>query len=204
MRGGRWTPPALTVCIVCIVVGFAVGVCCSLIYLGRGAAKWDDKLDWGAVSNFCGAALNSIVVIVAAWAISTYIHQKHSGADTERLLIADFARRALASADKAHENFCRCYSSKNYSDEDRVTFIGLFTALGQDIQLIQDTLSMAGLDTKAVELAQNFRSQYKDLVTDHSSGQPLTADDTRAEVIKYTEVRNHLVRVILDANRTLQ
>jgi len=178
------------------------GFLLALFYLGHWQAHWDDRIDWGAILNLAGGLINASAILIAAWVITDRLQRRQTGRDFERALLADFTKQALRSTDQVHDRLLNCRRQNTYTEEDRQAFILLLTSLGQDIQLIQDTLASVERSASVAETAQTCRSQYKDLLTDRAPGVVFSHEDERSAILKYREMRKTLVQVIVDVNRS--
>jgi hypothetical protein len=181
------------------LIAFVTGLSVGISY--RGQIQWNNQLGWQPIATLLGAVLNCVTVGIVAWAITTRLQERQSDKAFERGLLTDFVRVALASAARIHEFVLDFRKRSVFTEEDRQALVVLFMALGQDIQLIHDTLEALTIRAPSVESAQECRGQYKDLLTDQTPGEPLGQDRERAAYVKYREMRNHLVQIILESGR---
>src|SRR5207249_4946978 len=111
-------------------------------YGGHSGAEWNYELGWAPIATLVAAVLNCSTVGIVAWAITTKFQRRLAYKSFERELLREFVRSALVSASRIHDEVLACRKRDTFGDDERQSFVLLFTALGQDLQLIQDTLAM--------------------------------------------------------------
>ncbi|MGA8027599.1 MAG: hypothetical protein WB992_10660 [Bryobacteraceae bacterium] len=187
-----------------ILVSFVCGFTAGLFYLGHWHVHWDNRIDWSAISNLAGAAVNAVVVLLLGLFITTRLQQQTFDRRFEKELLITFTKTALTIAEQINTYFVSCTTRESFTAPERDKFVSLFGALGQEIQLTKDAIERAdfGRSSTTVNQAQICRGEYKDLLTDHSVGKPFTNEDVRAAQAKYREIRNSLIQVIFEINRT--
>jgi hypothetical protein len=183
------------------IVVFTAGLSVGLWYGGHAGLRWNYDLGWQPIATLAAAVLNCITIIAVAWAITTRLQQHQSDKAFDRELIMGFVRSALVSSTRIHEYLASCRQENVFTEKERQGFVVLFTALGQDLQLIQDTLEVMEIKASAIEAAQRCRSEYKDLLTDRAPGSVFGLEDERSEVIKHREIRRHLIELVVQVNR---
>ncbi len=184
------------------IVIFVAGLSVGLFYGGHSGIRWNNELGWPPIATLVASVLNCLTVAAVAWAITTRLQQRQSNKAFERELLAGFVRSALSSAASIHEHLLHCRQQKEFGEQVRQTFIALFTGLGQEIQLIQDTLGSMGRNTPEVEPAQRCRNAYKDVLTDRDPGVPFGTEEERSAILKYSELRKILVMLMIEVNRS--
>jgi hypothetical protein len=155
-------------CIVAALVVFVSGLSVGVGYGGRSGIRWNNDLGWQPIATLTGAILSCLTVVAVAWAITNRLQQRQSNKAFERELLAGFVRSALGSATRINEQVSHCRKQNAFAEAERQEFILLFTALGQDIQLISDALEAIAMQAPAADAAHRCRGEYKDLLTDRA------------------------------------
>jgi hypothetical protein len=191
---------SIAVVVVSSVVVFVAGFSVALAVNRSPSLHWKDEFDWVSVSTLIAAVITCATMVAVGWAVTGVLEDRRSGKSFERELLAGFVRSAFVSAARVHDYVLHCRKQNGYEEADRKEFVALFTALGQDIQLIGDALESCGIGTSA-EAAQQCRSEYKDLLTDHVLGAPFGPEDERNALLLYRKLKKQLVQLVVDVNR---
>ena len=78
--------------------------------------------------------------------------------------------------------------------------MALFTALGLDLQIIEDAIQQMSIKSAAASDAQDCRSRYKDALTDRAVGEVLTHNDEHSSLLKHRELRQFLLKLTVELN----